>query len=120
MPRSRVSRVVRQRAVRCLGCVGALLLASSHASAQEPATAPPAQVDFLKSPELSGDWGGQRSKLLQKGTKIEASLTQFFDWVPVGDDNRGFDYGGKVDVKVNSQLGKYLWEGFSAAGHFEL
>jgi hypothetical protein len=38
--------------------------------------------------------GGLRTSLLQKGTKLDLSFTQFFDWVPVGDDNRGFDYGG--------------------------
>jgi porin len=56
----------------------------------------------------------------EAGTKIDASFTQFFDWVPVGDNDRGFDYGGKFDVKVQSNLGKYLWEGFSATGHFAL
>ena len=39
---------------------------------------------------------------------------------PVGDDDRGFDYGGKLDVKVQSSLSKLLWEGFSAAGHVQM
>jgi porin len=56
----------------------------------------------------------------QKGTKIGASYTQFFDWVPVGDDDRGFDYGGKLDVTVQSNLSKLLWDGFAATGHFEM
>ena len=88
-----------------------------------PPPAPPAPSapasDILKRGELLGDWGGARTKMGQKGTTIDASYTQFFDWVPVGDDDRGFDYGGKVDVKVQSNLSKSLWEGFSAAGHFE-
>ena len=101
-----------------------LLAGTTPVMAQEPAPAPqappPPETEILKRGELLGDWGGARTKMGQKGTKIDASLTQFFDWVPVGDDDRGFDYGGKVDVKVQSNLSKYLWEGFSATGHFEM
>ena len=84
-----------------------------------PPPPPPAEpsapaTDILKRGELFGDWGGARTKMGQKGTKIDVSYTQFFDWVPVGDDDRGFDYGGKFDVKVQSNLSKLLWEGFSA------
>ena len=85
-----------------------------------PPPPPEPPKDFLKRDALFGDWGGARTKLGEKGTKIDASLTQFFDWVPVGDDNRGFDYGGKIDVVVQSNLSKYLWEGFSVGGHFEM
>ncbi len=81
---------------------------------------PPPPTDVLHRGELFGDWGGARTKLGAEGTKIDASFTQFFDWVPVGDDDRGFDYGGKFDVKVQSNLSKFLWDGFSATGHFEL
>ena len=80
-----------------------------------PPPPPPPPTDILKRDELFGDWGGARTKLGEKGTKIDASYTQFFDWVPVGDDNRGFDYGGKIDVIVQSNLSKSLWEGFPSA-----
>lgn len=90
------------------------------AAAQQEPVPPPPPTDFLRRGELFGDWGGARTKWDDNGTKISASYTQFFDWVPVGDDNRGFDYGGKFDVKVASNLSKFLWEGFSATGHFEL
>jgi porin len=88
--------------------------------AQPPAPVQTPVVEWLKQPEATGDWGGARTRLLKHGTKIEPSFTQFFDWVPVGDDDRGFDYGGKFDVKVQSDLSQSLWEGFSVAGHFEL
>jgi porin len=94
--------------------------ASAVAQTPEPTPAPAPATDLLKRGELFGDWGGARTKLGQKGTKIDATYTQFFDWVPVGDDNRGFDYGGKFDVKGESNLNKSLGEGFSVAGHFEL
>lgn len=98
-----------------------LLATATPVVAQTPAAAPPAaQTDILKRGELFGDWGGARTKLGQKGTKIDVSYTQFFDWVPVGDDDRGFDYGGRFDAQVQSNLNKSLGEGFSVAGHFEL
>ena len=99
-----------------------LLSVAANAGAQTPAEPPPPppSTDVLKRGELLGDWGGARTKLRDKGTKINASFTQFFDWVPVGDDDRGYDYGGKIDVVVQSNLSKYLWEGFSVGGHFEM
>ena len=54
------------------------------------------------------------------GDEDRRELHAVFDWVPVGDDDRGFDYGVKFDVKVQSNLSKFLWDGFSATGHFEL
>ena len=104
----------------------ALLAGTVPAAAQDPAAAPAAApapapaTDIVKRGELFGDWGGSRTRMGEKGTKIQASYTQFFDWVPDGDDDRGYDYGGKFDVKVQSSLSKLLWEGFSATGHFEV
>ena len=91
-------------------------------AAQDPAPVPPppAPADIRHRGELFGDWGGARQKLGEKQTKIDVSYTQFFDWVPVGDDNRGFDYGGKIDVKGEANLSKSLWDGFSVGGHFEM
>jgi porin len=113
-----------RRALSSAGVTISLLTFAPSAGAQTapaPAPAPPVStIDWLKQPELTGDWGGRRTRLKQQGTNIQASFTQFFDWVPVGDDNRGFDYGGKFDVKVDSDLSKHLWEGFRATGHFEL
>jgi porin len=110
---------VLSKSVRAYSIAWAVvLLSAADAAAQTPAPAP--VIDWLKQPEATGDWGGERKKLLDKGTKIDASFTQFFDWVPVGDDDRGFDYGGKFDVKVKSNLSKALWEGFSVDGHFEV
>jgi porin len=120
--------VVRQNAVQYSWWVAAaalvLLTTAAAAAAQEAAPAqvapPPPPTDIIKRGELFGDWGGARTRMGEKGTKIDASFTQFFDWVPDGDDDRGYDYGGKFDVKAQSNLSKILWEGFSAAGHFEL
>jgi porin len=101
----------------------ALLAGTAPAAAQAPAPAPappPPPTTFLKRGALLGDWGGARTKMGEMGTKVDVSYTQFFDWSPVGDDDRGFDYGGKLDVKVQSSLNKLLGEGFSVAGQVEL
>jgi porin len=93
--------------------------AQTAAQSGQPPSPPPSD-DWVRRPELLGDWGGHRTKLLQNGTKLDLSFTQFFDWVPVGDDDRGFDYGGKFDVKSKSDLSEHAWEGFSVDAHFEL
>src|SRR5262245_34724030 len=97
---------------------------AATAHAQTPPAQPPpapASEDWLKRGEASGDWGGLRSKLaLEAGTKLDISLTQFFHWVPEGDDDRGFDYGGKLDVKTKTALGKWLWENSFVDAHIEM
>jgi porin len=119
--------VVSRRALARAACsisTAVLILAATGASvaAQDPAPVPPPPppTDVLHRGELFGDWGGARTKLGEKQSKIDVSYTQFFDWVPVGDDNRGFDYGGKIDVKGEANLSKSLWDGFSVGGHFEM
>ena len=83
-----MSVVLRQavaRSSRWLAAAALALLASTApAAAQAPAPAaappPPPPTGFLKRGELFGDWGGARTKMGQKGTKIDVSYTQFFDW----------------------------------------
>jgi porin len=121
---SQLVRAARVGAFCSIG-LGVSLLSARPVSGQTAEPGPPAPQsataeDLLKQPELTGNWGGARERLLKNGTRIEASLTQFFDWAPEGDDDRGFDYGGKVDLKVKSDLSNHLWKGFSADGHFEL
>ncbi len=85
-----VSEVLRQAVARSrqpmVVAALALLVGTAPAAAQDPAPAPAAApapaTDIVKRGELFGDWGGARTKMGQKGTKIGASYTQFFDWVP--------------------------------------
>jgi hypothetical protein len=94
--------------------------AAAQTAPPEPAPPPLTVKDWLTRPEMTGDWGGARERLLQRGTKLEPAFTQFFDWAPEEDDDRGYLYGGKLDVKVTSDLGNVLWKGFSAKGQLEL
>jgi porin len=92
----------------------------AHAQAGQPTTQA-APSDWIRRAELTGDWGGRRTKLESEGgTRLDISLTQFFHWVPEGDDDRGFDYGGKLEVKSKTALGKWLKNMSSLDAHVEL
>lgn len=98
---------------------------AAQAAAQETApisTAQPSPAPGWRDRgELTGDWNGVRATLQSKaGTTFEASLTQFFDWAPEGDDDRGFDYGGKIDVKSRTSLSKWLWDNSLLTAHVEM
>jgi porin len=89
---------------------------------QKP-SAPPsetAEENWLARGELTGNWGGLRESLESKaGTTLEIGLTQFFDWAPEGDEERGYDYGGKLDIKSKTSLGRWV-KNASVAAHVEL
>jgi porin len=93
---------------------------TAHAQGQPAQPAREAAGDWLGRGELTGDWGGGRTKLESEGgTTLDISLTQFFHWVPEGDDDRGFDYGGKLEVESKTSLGKWLRNTSSVDAHVE-
>ncbi len=62
--------------------------------------------------QLTGDWGGRRSKLEECGIGVRSSLTQFYQGVSSGGNKRVFRYGAKYDLYFDldsKELG--LWEG---------
>jgi porin len=94
------------------------------ARAQDPAPTPPPQEstatnEWLSREKLLGDWGGSRREMGARGVNLTLDFTQFFEWAPEGDDDRGFDYGGKLDFKVRSDLSNYVAKGLSATSHVE-
>ena len=66
--------------------------------------------DWVKRPEMLGDWGG---------LKIGATWTQFFQWSPRSQDTRGWDYGGKLDVRATQDFANMNLEGVTATTHIE-
>jgi porin len=100
-------------------------ITTGSALAQEqPAPTPPppesaAANDWLTREKLLGDWGGSRTEMETKGVTLRLDFTQFFEWAPEGDDDRGFDYGGKLDFKARSDLSNYVAKGLSATSHVE-
>jgi len=85
-----------------------------------PVIAPARPLGWLERDTLTGDWGGARTWLKEHGITIKPRLTQFYQGMPSGDDYHHFEYGGKVDLLLNADLGKLgLWEGFSMTVHAE-
>jgi porin len=69
---------------------------------------------------LTGDWGGSRTRLKERGITIAPRLTQFYQGLSAGDGDHGYEYGGKLDLLFNADLHKLgLWDGFSMTVHAE-
>jgi porin len=70
--------------------------------------------DFWSRSYLTGDWGGLRSKLADRGVQFDFNVTQIYQGVASGGTNRTGRYSGSTDMvlKLDSQkLG--LWPGGS-------
>jgi porin len=94
----------------------------------KPAATQPAQPpffrldysgDFWHSPGLTGDWGGARTKLAEKGISLNAETLNYFQGNAHGgkSTNDAFRYGGHSDFLL--QLDTYrmgLWPG----GYFKV
>jgi porin len=75
---------------------------------------------WLERDALTGDWGGARTWLKEHGITLKPRLTQFYQGMTSGDDDHGFDYGGKADLLINAELSKLgLWRGLSLTVHAE-
>ena len=56
------------------------------------------------------------------GTKVDAYWTQFFAYAPgrpPNGDDYGWDYGGKLDAKIQHDFTKQGWNGVSLTSHIE-
>jgi porin len=89
-----------------------------------PVAAPPAENpfagDFFNRSKLTGDWGGARSALAERGVKLDIFGTQFYQGVARGGREQSFDYGGRLDFLLNvdgQKLG--LWQGLFFDMHAE-
>ena len=62
--------------------------------------------------QLTGDWCGRRSHLEECGIGVRSSLTQFYQGVSSGGNNRAFRYGAQYDLYLDLDSKKLgLWEG---------
>ena len=69
---------------------------------------------------LTGDWGGVRSPLGDKGVSLDFRYTSFYQGLVSGTGKKNFEYGGKFDAFINMDSGKMgLWEGAGFSSHFE-
>ncbi len=68
--------------------------------------------DLLSRSTLTGDWGGSRNDLAQKGISIDADLTQVLMGIVDGGKDTGWEYGGRGNVTLNADTQKLgLWPG---------
>ena len=72
------------------------------------------------SDRLTGDWGGVRSQLTERGLSLDLEYTQFYQGLLSGDGNDDWDFGGRVDAFFNVDTGKLgLWQGGVLRTHAE-
>jgi porin len=68
--------------------------------------------DFWSRSYLTGDWGGLRSKLADRGVQFESNLTQIYQGVASGGTNRTGRYSGSLDMVLKLDFHKLgLWPG---------
>src|SRR5262245_4837552 len=79
------------------------------------AAAPPPETGLWKQEEMTGDWGGTRSRWKDKGVEIKIELNQFYQGVASGGLETGSEYNGKFDTEFKFDFGKLAgWQFWSA------
>ena len=77
---------------------------ASEVAAASPALSP--QPDFWHQEEMTGNWGGTRSRWKEKGVELEFKLTQFYQGVAAGGIRHDSEYNGKFQTVAKFDLGK--------------
>src|SRR5207249_3047701 len=84
--------------------------ASTTMSETTPTPASPLSEAILERSKLTGDWWDVRDTLSSQGFALGVSLTQFYQGVVAGGNERDFEYGGKLDYYLNFDGAKAgLW-----------
>ncbi|HEX4611857.1 MAG TPA: carbohydrate porin [Urbifossiella sp.] len=80
--------------------------------APEPAAPNPYAGDLHTRLRMTGDWGGTRSALADRGVTFDLFATQFYQGVAAGGREQEFNYGGKLDYLFAVDGGKLgFWPG---------
>ena len=104
-----------------MGLLGSVSWAGDDNTARSGMVLNAAQTPALFPRELTGNWGGLRAQLLQRGVSLGLESTHFYQGSVSGDRNQDFDWGGRVDVFLNLDAAKLgLWEGGGIRTHGEL
>jgi porin len=121
---------------KCLAVIVVFVCTAPLAAAQDPgqgsgaqppqaAAAQVAKSDsysgaFPTRSTLTGDWGGGRAWLEERGVTVKPRLTQFYQGLTSGEGDHGAEYGGKADLLIDADLDKLgLWKGLSLNVHAE-
>ena len=82
------------------------------AGAGEAPSATPYSGDIWNRSTLTGDWGGLRNQLAEKGVTLDLSVTQIGQGVVGGGKSGAWQYGGRGDIILNLDSQKLgLWPG---------
>src|SRR5277367_6829055 len=78
----------------------------------DPFATPDYSGDFWTRPALTGDWGGARTALENKGVTFNFDVTQVYQGVVNGGLDKSWEYGGRDDLTANLDTQKMgLWPG---------
>jgi porin len=67
---------------------------------------------LLTSDTLTGDWYGLRKQMANKGLTFDMALVQVYQGDVAGGLDKGWNYGGRVDLNINLDTQKMgLWPG---------
>ena len=68
--------------------------------------------DWLSRPRLSGDWGGHRQSLADRGVQLEVDFVQTLQGVVDGGIDEGIEYTGSLEYVLKIDIEKLgLWPG---------
>jgi porin len=82
---------------------------------QVAAASPSPERDFWDREDMTGDWGGDRKNLKEKGVELEFKLSQFYQGVAAGGVQHDSEYNGKFQTVAKFDLGKLAsWKFWSA------
>jgi porin len=91
------------------------VITSTGATQAPGSTTQPAATGLLQREELTGDWGGLRTRWEDRGVVVDASLTQFYQGVASGGIETGSEYNGTAQAGLELDLEKLAgWQYWSA------
>ncbi len=76
--------------------------------------------DLWERAALTGDWGGSRTRLAERGIQLDATLQQYLQGVVDGGRSTGWEYSGTADFRFKLDTSKAgLWAGGFLEVHAE-
>ncbi|MGD0274797.1 MAG: carbohydrate porin [Syntrophales bacterium] len=95
-----------------LSAVLSILVFFTQSQADEPTAGKLYSGDIWTRSTPTGDWGGARNDLANKGVSFDMSLTQIVQSVIAGGIHTGSEYGGRGNLTLNLDTQKLgLWPG---------
>jgi len=89
------------------------VVADSGQDAAKPAPSP--EPDFWHRETITGDWGGDRTRLKEKGVELNFKLSNFYQGTADGGFRQVSVYNGKFSAEAKFDLGKLAgWKWWSA------